>query len=113
MDAYLQKVGFHQSELDDTLYVQIKGNNLIILVMYVDDLLIKSNNDDHISQGKEELQMGFEMMNLGLLHYYLRVEVMQIEQSIFISQTNYVSKEVWNGGLQTSYHPHGEKLKNF
>ena len=47
--SYLQKVGFHRGELYYTLNVQIQGNNLIILVIYVDDLLITGNNDDHIS----------------------------------------------------------------
>ena len=59
MDAYLQKFGFLRNELDDTLYVQIQENNLIILVMYVDDLLITCNIDDHISQVKQKLQTCF------------------------------------------------------
>jgi hypothetical protein len=100
MDAYLQKVGFLRSELDDTLYVQLQGNNLVILVMYVDDLLVIRNNDDHISQVKKELKIGFEMTDLGLLHYYLGVEVIQKERSIFISQTKYVSELLKKFGME-------------
>lgn len=55
LDAYLQKVGFLQSESNETLYVQIQGNTLIILVICVDDFLIIGNNNDHISQVKKEL----------------------------------------------------------
>ena len=55
MDAYLQKVGFLHNELDDTLYVQIQENKLVILVMYVDDFLITGTNNDHIFQVKQEL----------------------------------------------------------
>lgn len=47
--------------------------------MYVDNLLITSNNDDHISQVKEETKTCFEMMDLGIPHSYLGVEVMQRE----------------------------------
>ena len=39
---------------------------------------------------KEELKTSFEMTDFGLLHYYLGVELMQRERSIFISQTKYV-----------------------
>jgi hypothetical protein len=79
MDDYLHKVGFQRSESDDTLYVHLQGKNMVILVMYVDDLIITGNNDDHIVQVKKELQVGFKMTDLGLLHYYLGVEVFNIQ----------------------------------
>ena len=40
MDEYLRQVGFHHSEFDDTLYARQQGKNLVILIMYVDDLII-------------------------------------------------------------------------
>jgi hypothetical protein len=43
MDDYLRKVGFKRSESDDTLYVHLQGKNMVILVMYVDDLIITGN----------------------------------------------------------------------
>jgi hypothetical protein len=50
MDEYLLEVGFKRSEYDDTLYVCLQGyKNMVMLVMYVDDLIITGNNDDHIS----------------------------------------------------------------
>ena len=69
MDEYLKKVGFQRSEYDDTFYVRQEGKYLVILVMYVDDLIITGNNDDHIAQVKTELHAGFKMNDLGLLHY--------------------------------------------
>eukprot|EP00253_Pinus_taeda_P003208 PITA_03208 len=50
MDEYLKKVGFQRSEFDDTFYVRQQGKYFVILVMYVDDLIITSNHDDHIAQ---------------------------------------------------------------
>jgi hypothetical protein len=61
MDEYLRKVGFHRSESDDTLYIHQQGSYLVILIMFVDDLLITGNNDDHIAQVKKELHVGFKM----------------------------------------------------
>ena len=90
MDKYLWEVGFQQSESDDTLYVCQQGKNMVILVMYVDDLIITRNINDHILQVKE-LQVGFRMIDLGLLHYYLGVEVFQHPNHIFIFQSRYVS----------------------
>ena len=92
MDEYLRKFGFQRSESDDPLYVRQQGKNLVILIMYVDDLFITGNNDDHIEQVKKELHAGFKMTDLGLLHYYLGVEVFQRPHQIFISQSKYAAE---------------------
>jgi len=60
--------------------------------MYVYDLIITGNHDDHIAQVKKELQAGFKMTDLGLLHYYLAVEVFQRPHHIFISQSKYAAE---------------------
>jgi hypothetical protein len=60
--------------------------------MYVDDLIITGNNDDHIAQVKKELHAGFKMTDLGLLHYYLGIEVFQRPHHIFISQSKYAAE---------------------
>ena len=91
MDEYLRKVGFKRSESNDTLYVRQQGKNLVILVMYVDDLIITGNNNAHIAQVKKELHVGFKMIDLGLRHYYLGVEVFQRPHHIFISQSKYAT----------------------
>jgi hypothetical protein len=49
---------------------------MVMLVMYVDDLIIIGNNDNHIAQVKQELQARFKITNFGLLHYYLAVELL-------------------------------------
>jgi hypothetical protein len=43
-----KKLAFNRSESDNTLYVRLQGENMAILFMYVDDLIIIENNDDHI-----------------------------------------------------------------
>jgi hypothetical protein len=91
MDEYLRKVGFKRSESDDTLYIRQHGPYLVILDMYVDDLIITRNNDDHIAQVKKELHAGFKMTFLGLLHYYLVIEVFQRPNHICISQNKYAT----------------------
>ena len=54
----------------------------------MDDFLITRNNDDYIVFIKKELKKVFDMTDLGLLHYYLGIEVDQKPKHIFISQKN-------------------------
>ena len=68
--------------------------------MYVDDLIITGNNDDHITQVKTELHASFKMTDLGLLHYYLGVEVFQRPHHIFISQSKYAADVLQRFGMQ-------------
>ena len=63
---------------------------MIILILYVDDLLI--TGDDHlIDQCKKNLTGEFEMKDLGLLHYFLGLEVRQDSDSIILNQGKYTS----------------------
>eukprot|EP00253_Pinus_taeda_P030805 PITA_30805 len=113
MDEYLKKVGFQRSESDDTLYVRQQGKYLVILVMYVNDFIITGNHDDHIAQVKKELHAGFKMTDLGLLHYYLGVEVFQRPHHIFISQSKYAAEEPrdshWNAAKRVIRYIPGTK----
>jgi hypothetical protein len=78
----------------------MKYKNLVILVLYVDDLIIIGNNEVHIKQVKEELQAGFKMAYLGTLHYYLGVEVTQHPNHIFLIQTKYSTDLLKKFGME-------------
>jgi hypothetical protein len=49
---------------------------------------------------KKELHAGFKMTDLGLLHYYLGVEVFQRPHHIFISQSKYAAEVLQRFGMQ-------------
>ena len=59
-------------------------------MVYVDDLLMLGNNESYIASIKKELRKGFEMTDLGYVHYYLRIEVTQHHKFIFLSQRKYI-----------------------
>eukprot|EP00253_Pinus_taeda_P004228 PITA_04228 len=48
------------------------------------------NNESYIASIKKELKKGFEMIDLGYVHYYLGIEVTQHPKSIFLSQKKYI-----------------------
>ena len=71
------------------MYVKRVGNNIIILVIYVDDIIITSSEASTITQIKSNMSKAFDMIDLGLLHYCLGVEIWQTGRNIFVSQTKY------------------------
>ena len=61
---------------------------MVIPILYVDDLLIRG--DDHlIDQCKKDLTREFKMKDLGLLHYFLGLEVWQNFDNIILNQGKY------------------------
>jgi hypothetical protein len=61
----------------------------IILLLYVDDLLL-TGEENLITNCKKKLEAEFEMKDLGLMHYFLDLEVWQSPKKIFLNQGNYV-----------------------
>ncbi|KAK8628127.1 hypothetical protein V6N13_063839 [Hibiscus sabdariffa] len=92
IDSYLIEKGFERSKNEHTLYVKNQGkNDLLIVSLYVDDLLVTGNSSNMVLSFKEEMKKKFEMTDLGLMNYFLGMEVHQGENGIFISQRKYAN----------------------
>jgi hypothetical protein len=61
---------------------------LVILLLYVDDLFL-TRNENLIAKFKRNITSKFEMKHLGMMHYFLGLEVWQKPDEIFLSQGKY------------------------
>ena len=84
IDSYLWEMGFQRSEADHNLYFLI-GEVPLILVLYVDDLFF-IGYERLIGDCKSNLAVEFEMKDLGLMHYFLGLEVWQRDGCFFIDR---------------------------
>ena len=60
----------------------------VLLLLYVDDLFITCN-EKKIPDCKKKLAAELEMKDLGLMHYFLGLEVLQRPEEIFRNQGKY------------------------
>jgi hypothetical protein len=67
------------------LCIACNGETLFI-AWYVDDLVISRSNIDLILGLEIQLVDRFEMTNIDLLHFFLVIHVLQMDDSVFISQ---------------------------
>lgn len=66
---------------------------------YVDDLLDTHSSQAMISKFKKEMAGNFEMSDIGLLTYYLGIEVLQHKDGIILSQERYAKKILCETGM--------------
>ena len=73
------------------MYTKLNEKGKVLIVyMYVDDLIF--TGDFGIEDFKAVMESEFEMADLGLIKFFLGIEVRQSESGIFISQTKYASE---------------------
>ncbi|KAL0373689.1 UNVERIFIED_CONTAM: Retrovirus-related Pol polyprotein from transposon RE1 [Sesamum radiatum] len=89
IDNYFMNQGFRRSLSEPTLYVKRQGNDTLIVSLYVDDLIYTGNNEKMIHDFKEDMMKTFEMSDLGLMHFFLGIEINQEKERIFICQKKY------------------------
>ena len=88
IDSYLTETRFHRSESEPTVYTKVnEQGKMLIVYLYVDDLIFTS--DFGIADFKVVMESEFEMTYLGLMKFFLGIEVQQFESGIFITQTKY------------------------
>jgi hypothetical protein len=90
IDTYFLQMGFEKSDVDLNLYFIIRGEDTLILILYVDDLFI-TGAEDLIAECKLGLASEFEMSDIGLKHYFPGMEVWQEEGHIFLGQGKYAA----------------------
>jgi hypothetical protein len=74
MDGFLMSLGFNKSVVDPNLYYHSVGDECLILVLYVDDLLL-TGSESLIAKFKYALTSEFEMKDMDMMHYFLGLEV--------------------------------------
>jgi hypothetical protein len=67
--------------------------------VYVDDLVITGTKNAEVAAFKEEMNATFQMSDLGLLSFYLGIEVHQGDSGITLRQTAYAKHVVELAGL--------------
>ena len=81
-------MGFTTGKDDPNIYMNIMDDEPIILMLYVDDLFL-TGNEKQVTERKKKLAGKFEMKYLGLMQFFLGLEVWQSPEEIFLNQGKY------------------------
>jgi hypothetical protein len=84
-------MGFEKSEANPNLYYIIRGEDTLILILFVDDFFIMGA-EHLIVDCKKGLTSEFYMKDIGLIPYFLGMEVWPEVGHIFLGQGKYVAE---------------------
>uniref|UniRef100_A0AAV1V4J1 Reverse transcriptase Ty1/copia-type domain-containing protein n=1 Tax=Peronospora matthiolae TaxID=2874970 RepID=A0AAV1V4J1_9STRA len=77
IDKFMLELDFKKCETDHCIYVNRADYDMIFVALYVDDLVLASNNDELLKLTKKALGDRFDMTDLENLKYFLGTEVDQ------------------------------------
>ncbi|KAK0590274.1 hypothetical protein LWI29_024799 [Acer saccharum] len=87
----VRRFGYNQSQGDHTLFFKrSSGGKKAILIVYVDDIIMTSDDIEEIGRLKRLLAQEFEVKDLGDLKYFLGMEFARSKRGIFVSQRKYI-----------------------
>ena len=90
IDQLFVSLGFKHCESNHSIYVfHVEGNTLIVVV-YVDDLVLMRNKPNLIFRLKSWISNTSKMIDIGILHFFLGLQVLPLSNGLFISYSKYV-----------------------
>nr|GEX41344.1 zinc finger, CCHC-type [Tanacetum cinerariifolium] len=102
LDSTLKSLDFKKCALKQAIYTKASKDSLLLVGVYVDDLIITGTPKKEIDKIKAQMEEKFEMSDLGLLAYYLGIEVTQTKGDISIEQSAYANKILKEAGMLKS-----------
>lgn len=96
----LQDIGLKPLTGDVSVYTARRGEKLMFVAAYVDDLIIASSDIEWISEIKRKLKERFDLRDLGRISHCLGLEFSQRHGEIFISQEGYTKTLLQRFGME-------------
>ncbi|GJU03312.1 putative ribonuclease H-like domain-containing protein [Tanacetum coccineum] len=90
LSTYLLDNGFQIGKIDKTLFIKRDKGDILLIQVYVDDIIFGSTKKSLCIEFEKMIHKKFQMSSMGELTFFLRLQVKQKEDGIFISQDKYV-----------------------
>ncbi|KYB24925.1 hypothetical protein TcasGA2_TC034911, partial [Tribolium castaneum] len=83
-------VGLVPMESDPCIYVDHRSGRCTYVLLYVDGIIIVSNNLERVNEIKNHLAEEYQVKDLGRIKYCLGIEVKQEKNKVSICQSGYI-----------------------
>jgi histone deacetylase 1/2 len=100
LSSVLGRLGFRPSTADTSLFILQRSDVTIYLLVYVDDIIVVSSTATAIPKLISQLRADFSVKDLGILHYFLGIEVDSSSSgSLILRQRKYALELLARAGM--------------
>lgn len=99
LDKVLKECGANATNADPCLYRLGRGENVVLIAVYVDDILIASRNQKEIDRISYYLSQQFTIKNLGEVNRCLGIEFNREGEKITLTQKGYICELLKRFGM--------------
>ncbi|KAM1797964.1 hypothetical protein ACFX12_032087 [Malus domestica] len=100
--SYLPSLGFTTSLSDTSLFVKVDKGDIVLLLLYVDDIILTGSNPITVQVVISELAEVFDLKDMGRLSYFLGLQIQYKDDgSLFISQSKYAKDLLKKAAMET------------
>ncbi|GJT08904.1 putative ribonuclease H-like domain-containing protein [Tanacetum coccineum] len=92
LSTYLLDNGFQRGQIDKTLFIKRVKGDILLVQVYVDDIIFGSTRKEMCTEFEKMMHKKFQMSFIGELTFFLRLQVTQKDDGIFISLDKYVDE---------------------
>nr|GEW93303.1 putative ribonuclease H-like domain-containing protein [Tanacetum cinerariifolium] len=91
LSTFLVQSGYRRGLIHKTLFIKKDKKDIMLVQVYVDDIIFGSIKKSWCDEFEDLMKNRFQMSSIGELTFFLRLQVKQKEDGIFISQDKYVA----------------------
>ena len=90
----ISSFGFVENLMDQCIYQKVSGSKICFLVLYVDDILLATNDKDLLHEVKQFLSKNFDMKDMGEASYVIGIKIYRDRPRgiLGLSQETYIDK---------------------
>ncbi|GJX31760.1 retrovirus-related pol polyprotein from transposon TNT 1-94 [Tanacetum coccineum] len=96
---FLVSKGFSKGSIDPTLFITKKGEDILLVQIYVDDIIFGSTNPKLSKRYEKLMHNKFEMSMMRELKFFLGIQIHQSSRGTFINQAKYAQKILNKHGM--------------
>nr|CAD39343.2 OSJNBa0094O15.12 [Oryza sativa Japonica Group] len=97
---FLLSKDFKIGKVDTTLFTKIIGDDFFVCQIYVDDFIFGSTNKVFCKGFGDMMSREFEMSMIEELSFFLGLQIKQLKDGTFVSQTKYIKDLLKRFGLE-------------
>jgi len=102
MSNFLLENGFRRCKVDNTLFLKSKGEHLLIVQVYVDNIIFGVAHENLCNEFSSMMRSEFEMSMMAELNFFLGLQIKQTLNGTMIHQQKYIKELLKRFGMDST-----------